>query len=83
MKIRVGNLSPETRKNDLQKVFEHFGEVTRVKVVKDKDTGERRGFAFVEMTSGDEGKKAIAELNEKELHGNLLAVREARLKPKS
>jgi len=83
MKIRVGNLSPATRKADLLKAFASYGEVTRVKVVKDKDTGERRGFAFVDMTSEDDGHKAIAGLNEVRLQGNVLAVREARFKPKS
>jgi cold-inducible RNA-binding protein len=81
MKLHVGNLSPETKNEDLKKKFETYGEVTRVNVVMDKVTGDPRGFAFVEMTVADDAGKAIAGLHEQELHGNVITVREARIKP--
>ena len=80
MKIHVGNLAPETKTEDLQKAFEKFGTVTRVNVVQDKETGEPRGFAFVEMSSSDEGTKAIAGMHEQDLGGKAITVQEARKK---
>ena len=78
MEIHVGNLSPDTKKEDLQKAFETYGTVTRVNIAADKVTGKPRGFAFVEMSSSDEGAKAIAGMHEQELNGNAIAVSEAR-----
>ena len=80
MKLHVGNLSPDTKKEDLQKAFETYGAVTRVNVVADKETGEPRGFAFVEMSTTDEGAKAIAGLHDQEMHGKAITVKEARKK---
>jgi RNA recognition motif-containing protein len=80
MKIHVGNLSPDTKTEDLQKAFEAFGAVTRVNVVEDKETHKPRGFAFIEMTSDEAANKAITDMHEKEMNGNTITVREARTK---
>jgi cold-inducible RNA-binding protein len=80
MKIHVGNLSTETKKEDLKTAFETFGAVTNVSLASDKDTGKPRGFAFVEMSSSDEGAKAILGLNDKEMNGKNITVQEARKK---
>jgi len=76
----VGNMSFQTTESDLRSIFEAFGEITRVNVVTDRDTGNARGFAFVEMTNDDEATKAIAALNGKEVGGRALNVNEARPK---
>jgi RNA recognition motif-containing protein len=79
--IFVGNLSYSTTQDDLYDVFARYGSVERVNVVTDRDTGQPRGFAFVEMTDGAEAGSAIAELNGAELNGRALNVNEARPKP--
>ncbi|OFW31079.1 MAG: RNA-binding protein [Acidobacteria bacterium RIFCSPLOWO2_12_FULL_60_22] len=76
----VGNMSFQTTENDLRSMFEPFGEITRVNVVTDRDTGRARGFAFVEMTNDEEAAGAIAALNGKEVDGRALNVNEARPK---
>jgi len=76
MNIYVGNLNYRVRENDLRSVMEQYGEVDTVKVVKDRDTGRSKGFAFVEMEDSD-ARKAIDELNEKEFEGRQLIVKEA------
>lgn len=78
MRIHVGNLAPETTKEDLEKAFATFGPVTTVDIITDKDTGKPRGYGFVEMTNAEDGKKAIAGMHETELNGNAMAVTEAR-----
>ena len=78
MNIYVGNLSREVTEEDLRQAFEAFGEVTSVKIIKDKHSGESRGFGFVEMASKDEGEAAIAGLNGKDFMGRALNVNEAR-----
>lgn len=77
----VGNMSFQTTESELRTLFEPFGEITRIHVVTDRDTGRSRGFAFVEMTNDEEAAKAIAELNGKDLDGRALNVNEARPKP--
>ena len=77
----VGNMSFQTTESDLRSLFEPFGDLTRVNVVTDRDTGHARGFGFVEMPNDDEATKAIAALNGKEVAGRALNVNEAR--PKS
>jgi len=76
--IYVGNLSYETSQEDLEAAFNEFGAVERVNIVKDRDTGQPRGFAFVEMTNRNEASSAIAALNGRNLHGRDLSVNEAR-----
>ena len=79
--IFVGNLSYQTTQDDLQSAFSAYGGVERVNIVTDRDTGQSRGFAFVEMTDADAAQAAIAQLNGAELHGRTLNVNEARPKP--
>lgn len=77
----VGNMSFQTTEVELRALFEPFGEITRIQVMTDRDTGRSRGFAFVEMASDDEAAKAITALNSKEVDGRALNVNEARPKP--
>ncbi|MBN2612852.1 MAG: RNA-binding protein [Bacteroidales bacterium] len=81
MNIYVGNLSYKLSEDDLKQVFEEFGEITSVKIIKDKYSGRSKGFAFVEMVDDAEAKAAIDKLNGKELDSRKIVVNEAR--PKS
>jgi RNA recognition motif-containing protein len=81
MNIYVGNLSRETTEEDLREAFEAFGQVESVKIITDRDTGEPRGFGFVEMETKADGESAISGLNDKELKGRTLRVNEARPRP--
>jgi RNA recognition motif-containing protein len=83
MNIYVGNLSREVTEGDLREAFEAFGEVTSAKIIKDKYSGESRGFGFVEMTSKTDGESAITGLKEKQLKGRTLNVNEARPRTES
>jgi len=76
MNIYVGNLSSSTTEEDITQAFDKFGQVNSVKLITDRDTGQPRGFGFVDM-SEDDGKNAIEELNESELNGNTIIVSEA------
>jgi len=76
----VGNMSFQTTESELRSISEPFGELTRVNVVTDRDTGRARGFGFVEMTNDEEAAKAITALNGKEVQGRALNVNEARPK---
>jgi cold-inducible RNA-binding protein len=78
--IYVGNLDFRTTEDSLRKAFEVYGQVDRVNIVTDKDTGQQRGFGFVEMTNDAEGEKAIAGLNGALIDGRALNVNEARPK---
>jgi RNA recognition motif-containing protein len=78
MNIYVGNLSREAIEDDLKEAFEAFGEVTSVKIIKDKFTGDSRGFGFVEMSKSSEAQAAISGLDGKDLKGSALRVNEAR-----
>ncbi len=78
MNIYVGNLSRQASGDDLREAFEAYGEVESAHVVKDRFTGESRGFGFVEMTSEEEARAAIDGMNEKEFMGRDLNVNEAR-----
>lgn len=78
--IFVGNLSYQTSQDELHTLFAQYGNVERVNVVTDRDTGQPRGFAFVEMTDAREAETAIAQLNGSELRGRALNVNEARPK---
>jgi cold-inducible RNA-binding protein len=76
----VGNLDFKTTESDLRALFLPFGQLGRVHVPMDRETGRPRGFAFVEMTSDDDAKKAIAALDGKEIGGRNVKVNEARPK---
>ena len=78
MNIFVGNLSRDITEEDLRAEFAAFGKVDTVSVIKDKFTGEARGFGFVEMPNKAEAQAAIAGLNGKQLKGQALNVNEAR-----
>lgn len=78
--IFVGNLSFKTTEHDIRSLFESHGAVDRVNVVTDRDTGQPRGFAFVEMHDDAEGERAIAALNGQDVDGRTLNINEARPK---
>jgi RNA recognition motif-containing protein len=80
MNIYVGNLSRETTEDDLRQAFEAFGQINSVNIIKDRFSGESRGFGFVEMPSKQEAQKAIEEMNGKDLIGRAVNVNEARPK---
>ena len=79
----VGNMNFQTTESDLRALFEPFGQVTRVHMAMDRETGRARGFAFVEMPNDEEAAKAIAGLDGKEAGGRNLKVNEARPKGES
>ncbi len=78
MNIYIGNLNYRVREDDLKQVMEEYGIVDSVKIVKDRETGRSKGFAFVEMPNDADAKKAIDELNEAEFEGRQMVVKEAR-----
>ena len=81
MNIYVGNLSRKVTEEDLREAFEAFGQVASATIIKDKFSGESRGFGFVEMPAKAEAQSAIKDLNGKELQGQELNVSEARPRP--
>jgi len=81
MNIFVGNLSFQTTQDELHAAFAQYGNVDRVNIVTDRDTGQPRGFAFVEMPDQQEAETAIQQLNGAEMNGRALNVNEARPKP--
>jgi len=78
MNIFIGNLSRQVTEADLREAFEAFGTVASANVIKDKFTGESRGFGFVEMAEQTEAQAAITGLNSKDLKGRTLNVQEAK-----
>ena len=78
--IFVGNLSFNTGEDELRQLFEPFGQVDRVSIMTDRDTGRSRGFGFVEMASNEDGEKAITALNGSSVGGRTINVNEARPK---
>lgn len=78
--IFVGNLDFNTGEDELRQLFETYGQVDRVSIMTDRETGRSRGFGFVEMTNAEDGEKAIAALNGSQLGGRTLNVNEARPK---
>jgi RNA recognition motif-containing protein len=79
--IYVGNLSHGATENDIRDAFGQYGAVSNVTIIKDRETGRPRGFAFVEMSDNGEAATAIQEMNLKEINGRAITVNEAR--PKS
>lgn len=77
-KLFVGNLSYNATEEELQALFEKAGTVQSVTIVKDRDTGRSKGFAFVEMATQDEAQKAISQLHGSEFHERALTVNVAR-----
>jgi len=78
LKLYVGNLAFGTEENTLEGLFAQAGPVQSARIVRDKATGQSRGFAFVEMASEDGAKAAIEKFNDAELEGRRLTVNEAR-----
>jgi len=78
--IFVGNLSFNTSEDELRQIFEAYGQVERVSILTDRETGRSRGFGFVEMTNPEEGEKAITGLNGSQFGGRTINVNEARPK---
>ena len=78
--IFVGNLSFNTNEDELRTLFEPFGQVDRISIMTDRDTGRSRGFGFVEMASNEDGDKAITALNGSQVGGRTINVNEARPK---
>ena len=77
-KLYVGNLPYETSESDLQALFEGTGAVNTINIVRDRATGQPRGFAFVEMNDVDGARRAITELDRHEFGGRSLTVNEAK-----
>jgi len=79
--VYVGNLPKTATEDDLRQAFGQYGEVSAVNIVKDRETGRPRGFAFVEMPDGNEAANAIKQLNLTEINGRSITVDQARPKP--
>ena len=77
-KLYVGNLAFQTTSQDLQDLFAQAGTVESAQIIEDRDTGQSKGFAFVEMSTEEEAATAIAQFNGKEVGGRMLKVNEAR-----
>jgi len=77
-KLYVGNLAFQTTSQDLQQLFAQAGTVESASVIEDRDTGQSKGFAFVEMSTEEEAASAIQQFNGKEVSGRALKVNEAR-----
>jgi len=80
MNIFVANIERKVTDEQLQELFQQYGEIASLKLIRDRDTGVSKGYAFVEMSNDDEAQKAIDALNEFDLEGRALAVNEARPK---
>ena len=80
MNIYIGNLSYQTSEEDLQQAFDAYGTVEKTTIIKDRDTGNSKGFGFVIMPNNDEASSAIQALNESDLCGRNIRVNEARPK---
>ena len=78
--VFVGNMNFQTTESELRALFEAFGQVSRVHIAMDRETGRARGFAFVEMPNDEEAAKAMSGLDGKEVGGRTLKVNEARPK---
>lgn len=81
MNIYIGNLNFRVKEPQLQETFEAFGEVTLVKIVRNKETGRSKGFGFVEMSNDEQATIAIETLNNSEFEGRRMIVSQARPKP--
>ena len=83
MRLYVGNLSFNTGEPELEQLFASVGQVVSVKLVRDRATGQSRGFGFVEMTDADQGRAACSALDQREFEGRRLTVNEARPQERS
>jgi len=78
MNIYVGNLDYGIQESELEQLFQEYGEVASVKIIKDKYTGKAKGFGFIEMPDDSEATTAIEELNGREVNGRQMKVNQAR-----
>jgi len=78
MQIYVGNMSYQTTEEDINSLFSEFGEVSKVTLIADRETGRAKGFGFVTMNDDEAANKAIEALNEKEFSGRTLRINEAK-----
>lgn len=78
MNIYVGNISRQVSEEELKDLFAAFGDVTKASIIKDKFTGESRGFGFIEMSNDEEAENAINELNGKDVQGRTITVSQAK-----
>ena len=74
MNLYIGNLNYTVDEDKLREIFERYGAVTSAKIIKDKETGESKGYGFVEMKNEEEGKKAIQAMNTQEIDGKHIKV---------
>lgn len=81
--IYIGNMSFDTTEEQLRQTFESYGEVTSVKIIMDRETGQPKGFGFVEMSGAKEANAAISGLNGQDLNGRALNVNEAKPRPQT
>jgi len=77
MNIYIGNLSYRVKEDDLRRFLEEYGTVDSVKVIKDRDTGRSKGYAFAEMPDNEEARNSIEELNGAEFQGRQMVLKEA------
>lgn len=80
MNIYIGNLEYSVSESDLQGLFEQYGAVSSVKVIKDQDSGRSKGFGFVEMEQSNDGEEAVKNLDGHNLNGRNMKVNQARPK---
>lgn len=78
MNLYVGNMARDVTEDDLREAFEAFGQVTSVEIIKDRETGQSRGFAFIEMPAKAEARAAMAGMDLQQLKGRGITVNEAR-----
>ena len=78
MRLYVGNLSFNTEEQQIEQLFATLGEVSSVRLIRDRDTGRSRGFGFVEMATEDQGRAACAQLDQQDFEGRRLTVNEAK-----
>ena len=81
MNLYVGNLSWNMTEDDLRNLFEQYGTVTSIKIVKDRETGRSKGFGFVEMENDTEAQNALSSLYDKEILGRKIVINEAQERP--
>ena len=81
MTLYVGNLSWTMTEDDLRNLFEQYGTVTSIKIVKDRETGRSKGFGFVEMENDTEAQNALSSLYDKEILGRKIVINEAQERP--
>ena len=81
MNLYVGNLSWTMTEDDLRNLFEQYGTVSSIKIVKDRETGRSKGFGFVEMENDTEAQNALSSLYDKEIMGRKIVINEAQERP--